>query len=77
MLIPTTEIIIFYTSVAFRNDHSAVLRPKLKIFSKAVNMTSGVGPRSYYYRDRPTYAEVQIENQTAGYIMQCRPSPTP
>ncbi|KAG1733522.1 hypothetical protein EDB19DRAFT_1911508 [Suillus lakei] len=55
MSIPTTEVIIFDTSEALRNDHS-VLRPALEVISKA----DGV--------QMPAYAGVQIEDPATGYI---------
>ncbi|KAG0694608.1 hypothetical protein DFH29DRAFT_880609 [Suillus ampliporus] len=55
MSIPTTEIIIFPTSEAFRND-SSILRPVLDIVSKA----DGV--------QMPVYAGLQIEDPATGYL---------
>ncbi|KAG1744609.1 uncharacterized protein EDB91DRAFT_1123377 [Suillus paluster] len=55
MSIPTTEILIFDTSEAFRKD-SSILRPALDIVSKA----DGV--------QMPVYVGVQIENPATGYM---------
>ncbi|KAG1807964.1 uncharacterized protein BJ212DRAFT_1534358 [Suillus subaureus] len=53
--IPTTEVIIFDTSEAFRKDIS-VLGPAADVVSKV----DGVR--------RPVYTGTQIENPTTGYI---------
>ncbi|KAG0702090.1 hypothetical protein DFH29DRAFT_875384 [Suillus ampliporus] len=55
MSIPTTEIVIFPTSEAFRND-SSILRPVLDIVSKA----DGI--------QMPVYVGLQIEDPATGYL---------